>query len=169
MSIQTQAKDKRLLGALVNKDLTYIFGEKEIEEQEADNPTNFQPIYRKSYESAYGHGESNAYVADRNLNAECCNAINTAINESRYDTHYYKMEDAAKQVVDEYGSERVELIMAKIVAGADWDGRYSRQNKDWAKGFEIPSTMKDIYSNTHPILLEGFLNKVRENSLSSKR
>ena len=120
------------------------------------------PIYRETFEYAYEHEEFDAYHADRNLNVECRNAIDTAINESRYDTNFYKMKDAVKQVVDEYGSERVELLMAKIVQGADWDGRYSRQNKEWAKGFEIPASMKDIYSNTHPILLDGFLNKVRE-------
>lgn len=125
-------------------------------------PTTLQPVYRESFAYAHENGEAERYVADGNLSVECKNAIDTAINESRYDTNHYKMKDAVKQVVDEYGSERVELLMAKIVQGADWDGRYSKQNKDWAKGFEVPESMKDVYSNTHPCLLDGFLNKVRE-------
>lgn len=84
------------------------------------------------------------------------------LNESRYDGNFYKMKEAVKQVVDEYGSERVELLMAKIVQGADWDSRYSRQNKDWAKGFDVPPNMKDVYTNTHPCLLDGFLNEMRK-------
>lgn len=119
-------------------------------------------VYRESIPYAREHDELDKYRADVKLNTECRDAIHTAINESRYDTHFYKMKDAAKQVVDTFGAERVELIMAKIVQGADWDGRYSRQNKEWAKGFEIPQSMKDIYSNTHPILLDGFLDRVRE-------
>lgn len=119
-------------------------------------------VYRESLAHAREHDELDNYLADRQLNFECRDAIDAAIQESRYDTHLYKLKDAAKQVVDTYGTARVELIMAKIVQGADWDGRYSRQNKDWAKGFEIPQSMKDIYINTHPCLLDGFLDKVRE-------
>lgn len=129
---------------------------------DADLPINPTSVYRESIPYAREHDELDQYRADTKLNAECRDAIHTAINESRYDSNFYKMKDAAKQVLDTYGSERVELIMAKIVQGADWDGRYSRQNKEWAKGFEIPQSMKDIYSNTHPCLLDGFLEKVRE-------
>lgn len=129
---------------------------------EVETPAISKSIYRETFEYAYEHEEFDLFHADRNLNNDCRNAIDTAINESRYDGNFYKMKEAVKQVVDEYGSERVELLMAKIVQGADWDGRYSRQNKEWAKGFDVPPSMKDIYSNTHPILLDGFLNKVRE-------
>ena len=119
-------------------------------------------VYRESIPYARDNDELDKYRADVKLNTECRNAIDTAINESRYDTHFYKMKDAVKQVIDTYGAERVELLMAKIVQGADWDGWYSHQNKEWAKTFEIPQSMKDIYSNTHPCLLDGFLSKVRE-------
>ncbi len=129
---------------------------------EADLPVIPQSVYRESIPYAREHNELDAYRADTRLNTKCRDAIDAAISQSRYDTHFYKMKDAVKQVVDEYGSERVELIMAKIVQGADWDGRYSRQNKEWSKGFEIPQSMKDVYSNTHPCLLDGFLTKVRE-------
>lgn len=121
-----------------------------------------KPVYRESLSYAREHDEIDVFIADKNLNAECRDAIHAAINASRYDTDCYKMKDAVKQVVDDYGLERVELLMAKIVRGADWDGRYSRQNKEWAKGFVIPQSMKDIYSDTHPCLLDGFLDRLRE-------
>ncbi|MDL2233180.1 DUF3849 domain-containing protein [Ruminococcaceae bacterium OttesenSCG-928-L11] len=129
---------------------------------DADLPAASTPVYRESIPYAREHGELDQYRDDVKLNTECRDAIHDAINESRYDSNFYKMKDAAKQVLDTYGAERVELILAKVVQGADWDGRYSRQNKEWAKGFEIPQSMKDIYSNTHPCLLDGFLDKVRE-------
>jgi Domain of unknown function (DUF955). len=119
-------------------------------------------VYRESIPYACEHGELDKYRADVNLNVECKNAIDAAIHESRYDSNFYKMKDAVKEVVDTYGAERVELIVAKIVQGADWDGRYSQQNKEWAKGFDIPQGMKDVYSNTHPCLIDGFLDKLRE-------
>lgn len=135
----------------------------EVDEKSMPEPNSIEKsVYRQSIPYARDHDELDRYKADIHLNIECRNAIDIAINESRYDTHSYKMKDAVKQVIDVYGTERVELIMAKIVQSADWDGRYSHQNKAWAKGFEIPQSMKDIYSNTHPCLLDGFLNKVRE-------
>lgn len=156
--------EKQIETASIPEQLT--FGKDNIEDSKAppevETPVISKSIYRETYKYAYEHEEFDLFHADRNLNNDCRNAIDTAINESRYDTHFYKMKEAVKQVVDEYGSERVELLMAKIVQGADWDGRYSRQNKEWAKGFDVPPSMKDIYSNTHPILLDGFLNKVRE-------
>lgn len=120
------------------------------------------PIYRESLTYARDQNELDKYHGDVNLNMECLNAIDTAIRESRYKTYHYSMKDAVQQVADTYGAERVELIMAKVVQDADWDGRYSRQNKDWAKGFEIPKSMDKVYSNTHPVLLDGFLTKLRD-------
>ena len=121
-----------------------------------------QSVYRESIPYARENGELDRYHEDRNLNIECCDAIDKVINESRYDSDYNKMKEAVKTVVEIFGTERVELIMAKIVQGSHWDGRYSRQNKDWASGYEIPQSMRDIYSNTHPYLLDGFIEKVRE-------
>jgi hypothetical protein len=138
-----------------------IVDEKSTPEQPEPKPIE-KSVYRESIPYAREHDELDKYTADKDLNIECRNAIDNAITESRYDTNFYKMKDAVKEVVDTYGSERVELIMAKFVQGADWDGRYSRQNKEWASGFEIPQSVKDIYSNTHPCLLDGFLDKLRE-------
>ena len=125
-------------------------------------PEISKPVYMETLAYAREHNELDMYIESRNLNVECRNAINTAISESRYDTNFYRMKDAVKNVVDNFGSERTELIMAKIIGGADWDGRYSGQNKEWAKGFEIPHGMKDIYSDTHPCLLDGFVDRIRE-------
>lgn len=128
-----------------------------------DEPTAInQAVYMESLPHARDAGEMERYNESRSLNADCCAAINAAINEARYDTNFYNMKDAVKSVVDTYGAERVELLMAKIVQDSDWDGRYSRQNKEWAKGFDIPQGMKDVYSNTHPCLLDGFLTRLRE-------
>ena len=128
-----------------------------------DEPTVInQAVYMESLSHARDASEIDSYNESRSLNAECCAAINAAINEARYDTNFYNMKDAVKSVVDTYGAERVELLMAKIVQDSDWDGRYSRQNKDWAKDFEVPQGIKDVYSNTHPCLLDGFLTRLRE-------
>ena len=45
----------------------------------------------------------------------------------------YLSHDAAKGVIETYGMERVALVLANTVQLQDWDGRYSRRNKEWAK------------------------------------
>jgi len=121
-----------------------------------------QSVYRESLPYACEHDELPKYHADVHLNEECRDAIGAAIDKSQYKTNFYNMKDAVKEVTDTYGAERTELVMAKIVQDANYDGRYSSQNKEWAEGFEIPQSMNNIYSNTHPVLLNGFLDKVRE-------
>ena len=45
----------------------------------------------------------------------------------------YLSHDAAKGVIETYGMERVAMVLANTVQLQDWDGRYSRRNKEWAK------------------------------------
>ena len=51
----------------------------------------------------------------------------------------YLSHDAAKGVIETYGMERVSMVLSNTVQLQDWDGRYSRRNKEWAK--TIPNDM----------------------------
>lgn len=64
-----------------------------------------------------------------------------------------------------YGMERVACVLANTVQLQDWDGRYSRRNKEWAKtipNFNSDSVRRDYALNTHPAVLDGFIDLVRE-------
>ena len=53
----------------------------------------------------------------------------------------------------------------------DWDGRYSRRNKEWAKTIpnENPETVRCGYVlNSHPAVLDGFIDLVREEQQRSR-
>lgn len=128
----------------------------------SENVSITKTVYKQTLSYARENDELDAYRESSEFNHECREAIDKAINSSRYDTYHYNLKDAVKAVNEQYGSERVELIMAKVVQSTDYDGRYSRQNKDWAKSFEIPHGMKDVYSNTYPCLIDGFIDKLRE-------
>ena len=46
---------------------------------------------------------------------------------------------------------------------ADYDGRYSRSNKDWAKEIDLPeAAIQRAILNAHPILVEDFTTHVRK-------
>ena len=77
----------------------------------------------------------------------------------------YLSHDAANGVIQTYGLDRVMLVLANTVQLQDWDGRYSRRNKEWAK--TIPNfnsdTVRHGYAvNSHPAVLDGFIDLVRE-------
>ena len=80
----------------------------------------------------------------------------------------YLSHDAAKGVIETYGMDRVMLVLANTVQLQDWDGRYSPRNKEWAK--TIPNYNSDTVRvgyavNSHPGVLNGFIDLVREEHL----
>ena len=83
----------------------------------------------------------------------------------------YLSHDAAKGVIETYGMERVSLVLANTVQLQDWDGRYSRRNKEWAKSIpnETPETVRCGYAlSSHPAVLDGFIDLVREEQQHSR-
>ena len=126
------------------------------------------PVYRHSTDYAKQAGQLEEYRASRKENIRCKEAIEQSIRD-HYENN--RLDDACvKQVVDEFGPDRVFYVLANTIQYHDWDGRYSLQNKEWAKGFLIPKdqTRWDDNRNTaflldsHPVLLNGFLNIARK-------
>ena len=93
-------------------------------------------IYPHSASYAKEHGELEQYRASNNANLQCKEAIEAAVRE-HFDGMYLSR-DAAKDVIETYGIDRVMFVLANTVQLQDWDGRYSPRNKEWAK--TIPTT-----------------------------
>ena len=120
-------------------------------------------VYPHSASYAKEHGELELYRASNNANLQCKEAIEATVRE-HFDGMYLS-HDAAKGVIQTYGLDRVMLVLANTVQLQDWDGRYSRRNKEWAK--TIPNfnsdTVRHGYAvNSHPAVLDGFIDLVRE-------
>ena len=121
------------------------------------------PVYPHSAAYAREHGELEQYRASNNANLQCKESIEAAVRE-HFDGMYLS-HDAAKGVIETYGMERVAMVLANTVQLQDWDGRYSRRNKEWAKTIpnENPETVRCGYVlNSHPAVLDGFIDLVRE-------
>ena len=125
------------------------------------------PVYPHSADYAREHGALEQYRASNRLNVQCKEAIEAAVRE-----HFDGMRlshDAAKGVVQTYGMDRVALVLASTVRFQDWDGRYSRQNKEWATSIPDHNTdmVRRSYAlNSHPAVLNGFIDLVREEQRS---
>ena len=128
------------------------------------------PLYPHSAAYASEHGEMAQYNRSYQANSACKEAIEQAISahyaENRLDT-----EAAIKDVLEKFGAERVQFILANTVQLQDWDGRYSRRNKEWAKTIpnDNPETVRCGYVlNSHPAVLDGFIDLVREEQQRSR-
>ena len=127
------------------------------------------PVYTQSGTYTHEHGELEQYRASNNVNLQCKEAIEAAVRE-HFDGMYLS-HDAAKGVIETYGMERVAMVLANTVQLQDWDGRYSRRNKEWAKTIpnENPETVRCGYVlNSHPAVLDGFIDLVREEQQRSR-
>ena len=51
---------------------------------------------------------------------------------------FNSVENAAKEVVERFGEERMNFVMANTIRELSHDGRFSRQNKDWAEHIRLP-------------------------------
>ena len=60
------------------------------------------------------------------------------------------------------------FVMANTIRELSHDGRFSRQNKDWAEHIEIPENISrgrnlnlDYVIESHPAVLDGFIDMAR--------
>lgn len=99
-------------------------------------------------------------------NIACKNAIEQAIRENFDGMRLGKK--SGEQVIADFGYDRVNFVLANTVQRKDYDGRFSRDNKDWAKTFPIPEDMvfdrdrrNDFVVDSHPAVVDGFINQTR--------
>ena len=103
------------------------------------------PVYPYSAAYASEHGEMAQYNLSYQANSACKEAIEQTISahyaENRLDT-----EAAVKDVLEKFGTERVQFILANTIQRKNYDGRISQDNKAWAKS--IP-TLEDSGASRH--------------------
>ena len=126
----------------------------------------YPPVYKGTLEQAMGERDVDAYLDSRKLNLDCKKAIEEAIREN-FDGLHLK-QDAAKEVVERFGEERMNFVMANTIRELSHDGRFSRQNKDWAEHIEVPENISrgrnlnlDYVIESHPAVLDGFIDIAR--------
>ena len=95
------------------------------------------PVYPYSAAYASEHGEMAQYNLSYQANSACKEAIEQTISahyaENRLDT-----EAAVKDVLEKFGAERVQFILANTIQHKNHDGRISQDNKAWAKTIPMP-------------------------------
>ncbi len=96
----------------------------------------YPQIYRSSITEAREKNETELFRASHKLNIDCKNAIETAIREN-FDGMRLK-KTCLRPVLEEFGADRMNWVLANTVQQKEYDGRFSRENKEWAKSFQFP-------------------------------
>ena len=98
---------------------------------------------------------------EHGVRVECKETIEKAIAEN-FDG-YTLPRDTAKAVIEQFGKERVEMVLANTIMHNSQDGRFSVNNKEWAKSL-VPYAnwdTRDYIVTSHPAVLDGFTNQAR--------
>lgn len=94
------------------------------------------PVYIYPAKYAREHDELTQYRASNDANVACKKALERSIN-GNYRENCLDTATVFKQVAGEFGYDRVAYVLANTVRQKDWDGRISRENKEWAKTIPI--------------------------------
>lgn len=133
---------------------------------------NKTPVYPHPHSYALEHNELDAYRASHQANVACKEAIETAIGK-----HYHNNclgKGAVKEVLAQFGYDRVFHVLAATVRHKEWDGRISSDNKKWAWTVPISKDVdewkrdRNIYfvvDNASPGLTDIFLTAARQAKL----
>ena len=93
------------------------------------------PVYRHTFDYAIAHGEEKQYRDSFHANVACKGAIEKAISQHYANNCMDAL--ASQQVVHEFGFDRTLYVLANTIQLKDWDGRFSQDNKAWARSVQI--------------------------------
>ncbi len=127
------------------------------------------PLYLKTARYAREHGESEQYHRSHELNAACREEMDKAISEN-FDGMHLK-EGFERELMERYGRERVEYLLATTVKENAWDGRYSRENREWADSIPVSESESERIAcclHSHPAVIDGLIRRIRLNEHEKK-
>ena len=122
------------------------------------------PLYLKTARYAREHGESEQYHRSHELNNACREEMDKAISEN-FDGMRLK-EGFERELMERYGRERVEYLLATTVKENAWDGRYSRENMEWADSIPVSESESERIAcclHSHPAVIDGLIRRIRRN------
>lgn len=119
-------------------------------------------VYPWSREDAIANNELELWRESYRDNCTCARAIEKAIKDGYKDNSLNT--DAAKDIIAEYGYNRVNWVLANTIQQHDIDGRYSLGNKEWANTIYIPNDENRWHFcvGSHPGLTNMFVDQVRK-------
>lgn len=133
------------------------------------------PLYHYPASYAHEYGELEQYRTSYKANIACRQAIEKAIADNYRDNRFGS--EAVQQVLKQFDYERIFYVLANTVRQKDWDGRFSYDNKTWARtipvyedidGFGGDRNVYFVVDRSHPGLTDIFLTNMRHEYLLTR-
>ena len=125
------------------------------------------PVYTKTPDYAREHGELDKYRESNRLNVLCKEAIEQSVRDNYRDNHL-DADAVWRDVTAQFGSKRAAFVLAMTVREKDYDGRFSRENKAWAKTQPLPPDPERrglycsyVVDKAHPVLTDALVTHAR--------
>lgn len=126
-------------------------------------------IYYSTGSYAREHDELDLFRSSHRENIACRHAIESACAAYFDGMHLSRL--AVIEVLEQFSSDRIALVLATTVQDKLYDGRFSRSNKDWSRSVRLldvdpaaPAGMTRspmMLVSTHPAVLDGFIGLFR--------
>ena len=134
---------------------------KELEKQ------RMAPVYTQPPDYAREHGELDKYRESKRLNVLCKEAIEQTVRDN-YKDNRLDADAVWRDVTAQFGSKRAAFVLAMTVREKDYDGRFSRENKAWAKSQPLPPDPEHrglycsyVVDKAHPVLTDALVTHAR--------
>ena len=126
------------------------------------------PIYRESAVYAREHGQLEQYRESNRASNICKQAIEETIRKN-FDGMRLTA-GCEKPVIEMFGSDRVEYVLAVTLQQKSWDGRFGKDNLEWAKSVAVKPDVSALGNDrnmwlvvdSHPAVLDGFVRHARK-------
>lgn len=120
-------------------------------------------LYPWSRDDAKDRNELELWQESHDANIACRKAIEAAIMQDHDGSTLAP--SCTASVIAEYGYKRVRFVLANSVQHLENDGRFSSENRAWAKQTYVPDNhIADVSVASHPAVLNVFIPRHRTRS-----
>lgn len=120
------------------------------------------PLYKYSFETAKRDNEIQEFRESFQENIRCRDYLDNEVSE-RFDSFHLPVE-CLENTVKEFGFDRTMWVLANTILERKGDGRFNRDNKDWARKLNIPQWRNnyEFALNSHSCIVDGMASDVRK-------
>lgn len=120
------------------------------------------PLYKNSHSYALRFDDIDAWRDSFRENIRCREFLDEEINRN-FDG-YNLSEKCVENCVKEFGYDRTMWVIANTILERKGDGRFHRENTEWAKRFNIPISDRnyEFSLRCHSCLVDGAADSIRE-------
>ena len=121
-----------------------------------------KPLYKFSFEEAKHNDEIKEFRESFQENIRCRDYLDNEVSE-RFDGFHLPVE-CLENTVKEFGYDRTMWVLANTILERHGDGRFHRDNKDWARKLNIPQWRNnyEFSLHSHSCIVDGMAKDVQK-------